>query len=92
MKRSKIVSIDGCAVDLSRIKAIRVNSNNTLGPTNTLFIDLNSRLEYVFNPNDQKFEKVKMEDTVEIPYVDYNTARDCMNDLMEHWMDYLEGE
>jgi hypothetical protein len=53
MKRSKIVTIDGCALDLSRIKAIRMNINSTLGTSNTLIVDLNATIDYIFNPNKQ---------------------------------------
>jgi archaellum component FlaF (FlaF/FlaG flagellin family) len=91
MKGSKIVSFEGSALDLSRINAIKVNTNSSLGPTNILTVDLKSSFEYVFNPNKNKYKKVKTKDHVEIEYVDYNAARESMEDLTGQWREYLES-
>jgi hypothetical protein len=91
MKRPKIVSIDGSALDLSRINAIKLNTNASLGPTNILVVDLKSGFEYVFNPNKEKFKKVKTKDLVEIAYLDYKAARESMANLIDEWQEYLES-
>lgn len=91
MKRTKIISIDGAALDLSRINAIKVNTNSSLGPTNIMVVDLKSSFEYVFNPNKNKYKKVKTKDRVEIEYADNNAARESMDNLMIEWREYLES-
>ena len=88
---SKIINVSGFSIDLFRIKAIKVNTNSTLGPTNVLKVDLNLKFEFIFNPNKNKFIKQKINDTVSITYVDYNEAVHAMNNLTEIWQDYIEG-
>jgi len=85
----KIISIQGLTLDLSRIKAIKINTNTKLGPTNVLIVDLNSRYEYVLNPNKNTFVKQKLKDKVEIEYVDYNATKDSYEELIEEWQQYL---
>lgn len=92
MKGSKIVNINGSVLDLSRINAIKLNSNSTLGPTNIVVVDLKSSFEYVFNPNKDKYKKVKTKNRVEIEYVDYNAAKESMENLSEAWSEYLESQ
>ena len=91
MQHSKIIDFCRFSIDLSRIKAIKVNTNSTLGPTNILKVDLNLRYEYIFNPNKNKFIKQKVKDTVSITYVDYDAAVQAMENLNEIWEEYLES-
>lgn len=87
----KIITISGLTIDLSRIKAIKINTNSTLGPTNVLTVDLNSKYEYIFNPNKDKFKKQIIKDQVEIEYVDFNTAKESSEELIEEWQQYLSS-
>ncbi|OAQ39824.1 hypothetical protein A5893_09625 [Pedobacter psychrophilus] len=91
MAHSKIIIVNGLSIDLSRIKAIKVNTNSTLGPTNVLMIDLNLRFEYVFNPNENNHTKESIKDTVSINYVNYDGAVEAMNNLSEEWQAYLNS-
>jgi hypothetical protein len=92
MQNSKITSISDFKIDLSRIKAIKINTNTTLGPTNVLKIDLNLRYEYVFNPNKKEYEKETISDTVTIEYFNYNQAQEALESLSEEWQEYLNSE
>jgi hypothetical protein len=90
MQNSKIIIVSGFSIDLSRIKAIRLNTSATLGPTNVLRVDLNLRYEYIFNPNKKEFEKEAISDIIEIAYVDYDDAKDALESLTEVWQEYAE--
>jgi hypothetical protein len=92
MQNSKIIIVSGFSIDLSRIKAIRLNTSTTLGPTNVLRVYLNLRYEYIFNPNNKEFEKEAINDVIEIEYVDYNDAQDALESLTEVWQEYSEVE
>jgi hypothetical protein len=90
MSKPKITTVDGLSVDLSRIKAIKINTNAKLGPTNVLTVDLNLRFEYVFDPNENKHIKESIEDTVSIAYVGYNEAVEARETLTQEWQEYLD--
>ncbi|MEJ7559195.1 MAG: hypothetical protein WKF66_12870 [Pedobacter sp.] len=92
MQKSKIIIVSGFSIDLSRIKAIRLNTSTTLGPTNVLKVDLNLRYEYIFNPNKKDFEKEAINDMISIEYVDYNDAQDALENLTEVWQEYAETQ
>lgn len=89
--QTKITTVHGFTIDLSRIKAIKVNTNTNLGPTNVLTVDLNQKCEYIFNPNEDKYVMHQIDDKVLIPYIDYNRAVEAMNDLTELWQEYLDN-
>lgn len=89
MQPSKIITIPGLNIDLSRIKAIKLNTNTGIGPVNILTIDLNTRYQYVFNPNKNKYQKHKIKDSVYVEYIDYNEAFENAEHLSELWQVYL---
>ncbi|MET4083143.1 hypothetical protein ABIB40_003112 [Pedobacter sp. UYP30] len=91
MQQSKIINVSGFSIDLSQIKAIKVNTNSTLGDTNVLVIDFNLRYEYIFNPNKNKYIKQKIDDNVSITYVDYNAAVEAMESLTSEWQECLDS-
>jgi len=90
MHRSKIIIVSGFAIDLSRIKAIRINTNTKIGPTNLLTVDLNTVYTYLFNPNENKFKKQRIRNIAVIEYVDYNAANEAMEDLTSLWQEYVK--
>jgi hypothetical protein len=92
MQNSKIIIVSGLSIDLSRIKAIRLNTSSTLGPTNVLKVDLNLKYEYIFNPIRREFEKEAINDMISIEYVDYNDAQDALESLTEVWQEYSENQ
>ena len=92
MQNSKITIVSSFSIDLSRIKAIKINTNSTLGPTNVLKIDLNLKYEYVFDPNKKEYVKDTISDTVTIEYVNYNEAQQALESLSEEWQEYLNSQ
>ncbi|HEX8607669.1 MAG TPA: hypothetical protein VF679_03395 [Pedobacter sp.] len=92
MQNSKIIIVSGVSIDLSRIKAIRLNTSSTLGPTNVLKVDLNLKYEYIFNPTLREYEKQAINDVISIEYVDYNDAQDALENLTEVWQEYSENQ
>ena len=89
MQSSKIITIPGLTIDLSRIKAIKLNTNTSVGPSNILTIDLNTSYQYLFNPNKNKYQKHKIKDAVSVEYVNYNEALENAEHLSELWQVYL---
>ena len=92
MQNSKITIVSGLSIDLSRIKAIRLNTNSSLGPTNILNVDLNMKYEYIFHPIKKELEKVPLNDVISIQYVDYDDAKDALESLTEVWQEYAEQQ
>jgi hypothetical protein len=90
MSKPKITTVDGLSVDLSRIKAIKINTNAGIDHKDVLTIDFNSRFKYVFNPNENIHTKEVINDSISIPYFNYSSAVEARETLTKEWQDYLD--
>ena len=86
----KIVTVAGITIDLSRIRGVRINTNSTVGKTNVLHIEYNSRIEYSKNPFTGEIEKAMITDTITQEFADYNAAQQNQSEVQECWSDYLK--
>ncbi len=90
MKESKIVNSGGVSFDISQVKCFKLNSNRDFGPTNKLVIEFKTRAEYIWNPEIGIYEKQLYNDTIEVEFSDWETARNYTIEFEEIWQDYLE--
>ena len=60
-----------------------------IGKKNTLTIEFKKRLEYVFNPSTNQYEKEEINDTTEIEFPSWETGREYTKELDELWQYYL---
>ncbi|MCB1190966.1 MAG: deoxynucleoside kinase [Leptospiraceae bacterium] len=88
----KIVTVANITVDLSRIKAIKLNEYRDLGKINLLTIEYDSRTEYSKNPFTGKVEKKLISDQIVKEFPDYETAKMYRDELEFCWKTYSENE
>jgi len=88
----KVVYHAGASVDLSQIKCFRLTNFEGIGKRNTLTIEFKKRLEYVFNPAIEEYEKEEINDTTEIVFPDWESARQHTEEFQEIWSDYLKKQ
>ena len=87
--KSKIVTHGGVSLDLSTVKCFKLNTNNSLGPTNLLIVEHKTRKEYVYNPDKDRHEIQEFNETSKVEYPDYDTAVAYRDEWEEIWQDYL---
>lgn len=90
MKRSKIITVEGLTIDLSKIKAIKISNNTGAGDVSLLVVDLYDRYEYIFNPNANEHQPIYIKDSVEMKYLNYSVAADVADTIQMHWQEYLD--
>jgi len=89
MSKDAIVTHGGITLNLGQIKAFHIDSFSPNKRSHILKIDLKSRFEYIHNPFTEEHEKVLIEDYLEHPYADFETAEVYRNEWQEIWQDYL---
>lgn len=90
MSNSKIITHGGVTLDLETVKCFRVQTYTEVGKSNVLIIEFkNSNVNYVFNPQTEKFELHTFNDKTEIEYPSYDSACAYRDELAEIWQDYL---
>jgi hypothetical protein len=89
MNKPKIIYHEKTAIDLSRIKYIKLVPK-IVGDTKRVLIQFNTRYEYVFNPNTGVYDKENMDDFVELKYDENEKAQQVLLEFIEIWQDYLD--
>lgn len=79
----------GIIVDLCRVKSFHIDTWNPRKRSHILRIELNSRYEYIYNPEIEEHEKVMINDFIEHPYGDYEMAVAYRDEWQGYWEDYL---
>jgi len=90
MKKPQTFTHGGITLDLSRIKSFHIDTWLPNNRSHILKIELNSRYEYLFNPETEEYEKVLLNDFIEHHYADYDTAEVHRNEWQGYWQEYLE--
>jgi len=91
MKKPHPISHGGLTLDLSQIKSFQVDSWLPHNKSNILRVELKSRFEYIINPETNSYEKILIQDYIEHPYSDYETAIFYRDEWEEIWKDFLLG-
>lgn len=88
---SKIINLNGNAVELENIKAISHNSYHRAKPeTNQLKIEFKTRKEYIYNPGSKQWELETFNDVLLVDYPDHDAAVDNYLEIMDIWKEALE--
>ena len=88
---SRIINLNGNAVELQNIKAISHNSYHRAKPeTNQVKIEFKTRKEYVFNPELKEWEMETFNDVLLVDYPDNDTAVENYLQIMEIWEEALQ--
>lgn len=85
----KVINHVGTSIDLSQVKCFKLSYFSDIGKRNTLIVEFKKRIEHVFNPSTNQYEKEELNDTTEIEFPDWETAREYTKELDELWQDYL---
>ena len=86
---SKIVNFNGTLVDLSRLKAIKINEFYDIKPaSNILTFELDKKSEYIFNPNEKNWELRKTENNILVEYPNGDEAVEAFKEAKNIWGEY----
>jgi len=89
---SKIINLNGNAVELEKIKAVSHNDYHGVKPeTNQLKIEFKARKEYVFNPGTKEWEMEVFNDIIVADYPDSDTAVENYFEIMKIWEEALDS-
>ncbi|EDM44939.1 hypothetical protein SCB49_02424 [unidentified eubacterium SCB49] len=85
----KLIALNNTVVELSRIKAISLNGYRDLGETNRIKVELNTRNEYLYNPDLEIYKLIQNEEVIYIEHPNYETAKQHLLEMMEMWEESL---
>lgn len=92
IKKLSIITNGGITLDLSRIKAFQIDTWSPNNKSHILRIEFNNRFEYIFNPENETYEKTLIQDYLEHPYADYSTAEAYRDEWEGIWQSYLSED
>mgnify|MGYP006896875225 CR=1 FL=1 len=90
MQKSQVVTHGGLTLDVSQIKSFHIDGYTPRERGHILRVELKSRYEYVWNPGTKEYEKLLINDFIEHPYADYETAVAYRDEWQEIWVDCLQ--
>lgn len=88
----KVIEHAGVTLDFSKVKCFKLSQFDSIGKPNTLSIEFKTRLEYVWNPNSEKYEKEEINEKTEIEFPSWDSAKAYSREFEEIWQDYLDGQ
>ena len=86
MKLSPITQQSSLAIDLSRIKSIRINTK--CANKYELVFELTGRVEYSQHPETLVWKKEIIHEEVKVVYDDFEMADAYLRDWVDSWRDY----
>ena len=89
MSKPKVIYHENIAIDLSKIKAIKLLPWYA-GDLKRIKIEFKNRFEYVFNPNTKEFDKEEINDSTELKFDGNEKAKQVLLEFMEIWQNYLD--
>lgn len=88
---SRIINLNGNALELSKVKSISVNEYFGVEPkTNQVKIEFNARKEYVFNPGLKEWVPEIFNDVLLVDYPNGQEAVENYYQIMETWEEALQ--
>ena len=90
---SKIINLNGNAVELDKVKSISVNEYfDVEQKTNQLKIEFKTRKEYVFHPGTKDWEPQIFSDILIVDYPNGQIAIENYYEIMKIWEEELQDE
>ena len=90
--KNKIITHGGVTLDLSTVKNFKVQTYSEVGKPNAMLIEFKSRVEYIYNPSIDDYEKMLYNDITEVEYYSYDSACAHRDEWAEIWQAYLNEE
>ena len=90
MQKPQIITHGGITLDVFRIKSFQIDTYNPRERSPILRIEFKSRYENLWNPGTKEYEQVFINDFIEHPYADYDTAPTYRDEWQEIWVDCLQ--
>lgn len=90
MSTPKIITHAGLMLDLAQVKCFKLSPFIVDGnDTKQLVVEFKTRLEYVFHPGNQQWEKEYFSEQIEYDFPSYDMAQAYLREWEEIWQDYL---
>lgn len=93
MPNPKIVTHAGLMLDLAQVKCFKLSPFTIVdNDISQLIVECKTRLEYVFHPGTQQWEKEYFAEQIEYNFPSYGSAEAYLNEWEEIWQDYLNEQ
>lgn len=90
MSIPRVITHGGITVDLETVKCFKVRTYTEVGKSNVLTIEFKtSNVDYIFNPETEKYDLHTFNDKTEVEYPSYDSACAYRDEWAEIWQDYL---
>ena len=91
MPNPKIVTHAGLMLDLSQVKCFKLSPFITDdNDTRQVIVEFKNRLDYVFHPGTQQWEKEYFAEQIAYNFPSYDIAQAYLREWEEIWQDYLD--
>jgi hypothetical protein len=88
--KPKTQTYGGVTLDLSQVKCFKQGGLNGEGK-DSMIVVFKTRYDYIKHPETGKFVKQEYNETVEVDYPNYATAKAHIKDWEGYWEEYLQG-
>ena len=92
MNSPRVVTHAGLTLNLSQVKCFRLSNFSGIGKRNTLTVEFKTRYDYILHPTTGEFEKQEYNETTDLEFPDYETAKAYSDEWIEIWQEYLDEQ
>lgn len=92
MNSPRLVTHAGRTLNLSQVKCFRLSNFSGIGKSNTLTVEFKTRYDFIQHPQTGEWEKQEYNETTDLPFPDYETAKAYTNEWTDIWQEYLDEQ
>lgn len=92
MNSPRVVTHAILTLNHSQVKCFRLSNFSGIGKRNTLTVEFKTRYDYIQHPATGEFEKQEYNETTELEFPDYDTAKEYTDEWIEIWQEYLDEQ
>lgn len=92
MNSPRLVTHAGLTLNLSQVKCFRLSNFSGIGKRNTLTVEFKTRYDYIQYPATGEFEKQEYNETTDLEFPDYDTAKAYTDEWIGIWQEYLDEQ
>jgi len=82
----------GLTINLAQVKCIRLSNFHGIGKRNTMVVEFKTRYDFIQHPQTEEWIKQEYNETTEIEFPDYETAKSYTGEWVDIWQEYLDAQ
>lgn len=92
MNSPRLVTHAGLTLNLSQVKCFRLSNFSGIGKKNTMTVEFKTRYDFIQHPQTGEWEKQEYNETTELQFPDYETAKAYTSEWTDIWQEYLDEQ